>query len=189
MRYLSKRQHWRRATAALEFAILAVPFLVLALGTFEVGYDFFVESVLDNAVHVAARSVQVGTTQGAASGSGVATWVASAVCPAMRGLLGCGQLYVSVGAIPSGTGQNYYTYIAANPPSLAGLMGANGSVCTGTGGQLMLLRAYYLSPTFLGLLVPDWSQASPLSSTGRVHVSFASAGFVNEYFSGGKSGC
>jgi Flp pilus assembly protein TadG len=191
MRYLSRR-HWRHArsaTAALEFAILVVPFLVLALGTFEVGYDFFIEAVLDNAVHTAARTVQVGTAQGAASGSSVATWVASAVCPALHGLLACSQLYVSVVAIPSGTGQTYYTYIAENPPSLTGTTGASDSVCTGTGGQLMLLRAFYLSPTFLGLLVPQWSQASPVNSTARVHVSFASAGFVNEYFSGGKSGC
>jgi Flp pilus assembly protein TadG len=189
MKHLYKR-HWQRGTAALEFAILAVPFLVMALGTFEVGYDFFVESALDNAVHAAARSVQVGTTQGAASGSSsVAAWVASAVCPSLRGLLDCGQLYVSVTSIPSGVGQNYYTYIQDNPPSVTGVTGSGASVCTGTGGQLMLLRAYYLSPTFLGLLVSDWSQASPVAGTGRVHVSFASAGFVNEYFSGGKSGC
>jgi Flp pilus assembly protein TadG len=179
----------RRGTVALEFAILAVPFLILALGTFEVGYDFFVEAALDNAVHVAARSVQVGTAQGAATGSAATEWVASSVCPALRGLLDCGQLYVSVTTIPSGTGQNYYTYITANPPSLTGITGSSDSVCTGTGGQLILLRAYYLSPTFLGLLVPDWSQASPVGGSGRVHVSFASAGFVNENFSGGKSGC
>jgi Flp pilus assembly protein TadG len=188
MQYPSNRE-WRRGTAALEFAILAVPFLVLALGTFEVGYDFFVEAALDNAVHVAARSVQVGTAQASASGSNVNSWVASAVCPSLRGLLDCGQLYVSVTAVPSGTGQNFYTYIAANPPSVTTTTGSSDSVCTGTGGQLMLLRAYYLSPTFLGLLVPSWSQSSPVSNTGRVHVSFASTGFVNEYFSGGKSGC
>jgi len=184
-----RTRHRPRGTAALEFAILAVPFLMLTLGTFEVGYDFFVIAVLDSAVHAAARTVQVGAVQGAASGANVASWVASAVCPALRGLLDCGQLYVSVTAVPGGTGENYYTYISANAPSLTAMTGASNSVCTGTGGQLMLVRAYYLSPTFLGMLVPNWSQASPVSSTGRVHVSYASTGFVNEYFSGGKAGC
>jgi hypothetical protein len=54
---------------------------------------------------------------------------------------------------------------------------------------MMILRAYYLSPTFIGMLLPVWSQASPSSPSKRVHVTYASAGFVNEYFSGGESGC
>jgi Flp pilus assembly protein TadG len=179
----------RRGAVALEFSILAVPFLILFLGTMEVGYDFFVQIALTNAVNVAARSVQVGTAQADATGSAASTWVASAVCPALGGLLDCGQLYVSVSAIPSGTGQNYYTYISANPPSLTAMTSSSNSTCTGAAAQMMILRAYYLSPTFLGMLVPNWSQASPTNSRQRVHVSYASAGFVNEYFTGGETGC
>jgi Flp pilus assembly protein TadG len=179
-----------RGSVSLEVAILAVPFFMLALGTMEAGYDFFVQSALNNAVQVAARSVQVGTTTtGAASGAAVTTWVAAAVCPALGGLLDCGQLYVGISGIPSGTGQNYQTYIAANPPSLATMTSSSNSVCTGAAAQVMILRAYYLSPTFVGLLVPAWSQVSPFNSGVRVHVSYASAGFVNEYFTGGHSGC
>lgn len=169
--------------------MLAVPFLILVLGTMEVGYDFFVQAALTNAVNLAARSVQVGTAQANATGTAEAAWVASAVCPALGGLLDCGQLYVSVAGIPSGTGQNYYTYISANPPSLTSMVSSTNSACTGAAGQMMLLRAYYLSPTFIGMLVPVWSQASPVSPGKRVHVTYASAGFVNEYFTGGESGC
>jgi Flp pilus assembly protein TadG len=179
----------RRGSVALEFAILATPLLLLTLGTMEVGYDFFVEAVLENAVHVAARGVQVGTSQGSASGAAAATWVAGAVCPALGRLLNCNQLYVSVTTIPSGTGQNYYTYIGANPPSVATITSSSNSVCTGSGGKLMLLQAYYLSPTFVGLLVPAWSQTSPVNSHQRVHASYAATGFVNEYFTGGQTGC
>jgi len=179
----------RRGAAALEFAILAIPFLILILGTMEVGYDFFVQIALTNAVNVAARSVQVGTTQAEATGTAASSWVANAVCPALGGLLECGQLYVSVSGIPSATGKNYYTYISANPPSLTTMTSTSNSACTGAAAQMMLLRAYYLSPTFIGMLVPVWSQPSPLSPAKRVHVTYASAGFVNEYFSGGESGC
>jgi Flp pilus assembly protein TadG len=173
----------------MEFAILAVPFLILFLGTMEVGYDFFVQAALSNAVNVAARSVQVGTSQTYSTGTAEATWVAQSVCPALGGLLDCGQLYVSVSGIPSGTGQNYYTYISANPPSLATMTSSTNSACTGAAAQMMILQAYYLSPTFLGMLVPIWSQASPVSPGTRVHVTYASAGFVNEYFTGGEAGC
>jgi hypothetical protein len=52
-----------------------------------------------------------------------------------------------------------------------------------------LLQAYYLSPTFLGMLIPAWSQASPLNNSLRVHVTYSATGFVNEYYSGGEAGC
>jgi len=179
----------RRGVVALEFAILSVPFCILFLGTMEVGYDFFVQAALTNAVNVAARSVQVGTAQANATGKAELTWVANAVCPALGGLLDCGQLYVSVSSIPSGTGQNYYTYISANPPSLTSITSSTNSACTGSAAQMMIVRAYYLSPTFLGMLLPVWSQPSPVTPGKRVHVTYASAGFVNEFFTGGESGC
>jgi Flp pilus assembly protein TadG len=179
----------RRGAVALELAILAVPFFTLALGTMEVGYDFFVQAALSNAVSVAARSIQVGTNQGNATGTAEAKWVSSAVCPALGGLLDCGQLYVTIAGIPSGTGDNYYTYLSANPPNLTSMTSSNDSVCTGAPVQMMIVRAYYLSPTFLGMLVPNWSQPSPVAPSKRVHVTYASAGFVNEFFTGGENGC
>ncbi len=179
----------RRGAVALEFALLSIPFFVLVLGTMEVGYDFYVQGALSEAVHVAARSVQVGTSQGNATGAAEANWVTSAVCPALGGRLNCGQLYVSIASIPSGTGQNYYTYLTAHPASLSAMTSSTNSVCTGAATQMMLLRAYYLSPTFLGMLVPSWSQISPVNNASRVHVTYAATGFVNEYFAGGQAGC
>jgi len=179
----------RRGSVSLEFVILSIPFFILVLGTMEVGYDFFVQAALSNAVNVAARSVQVGTAQGDATGTAEQNWVTSAVCPALGRLLDCRQLYVSISAIPSATGQNYYTYLSANPPSLTAMASSSDKVCTGAAAQMMLLRAYYVSPSFLGLLVPNWSQVWPAPVGPRVHVTYASAGFVNEYFSGGEAGC
>jgi Flp pilus assembly protein TadG len=179
----------RSGAVSLEFVILSIPFFMLALGTMEIGYDFFVQAALSNAVNVAARSVQVGAAQGDATGSAEVNWVASSVCPALGRLLDCGQLYVSISAIPSGVGENYYTYLTANPPSLTAMASSSNTVCTGAAAQMMLLRAYYVSPSFLGLLVPNWSQNWPAPVGPRVHVTYASAGFVNEYFSGGETGC
>jgi Flp pilus assembly protein TadG len=179
----------RRGVTALEFALLSVPLCLLLLGTLEAGYDFFVQAALDSAVQTAARSVQVGSSQGYVSGKSVAAWVASAVCPALGHMLDCGQLYVSVTSIPSGTGQNFYTYMAANPLTLAAITSSNNAVCTGSPGQLMVLQAYYLSPTFLGMLVPSFSVPSPVNTAQRVHASYAASGFVNEEFGQGAQGC
>jgi Flp pilus assembly protein TadG len=179
----------RRGVVALEFAILSVPLMLLLLGTMEVSYDFYVQAALDSAVQTAARSVQVGATQGAVSGKSVAAWVASAVCPSLGKLLDCGQLYVTVTGIPSGVGQNYYTYLQSNPVTLSSITSNSNSVCTGNPGQLMVLQAFYLSPTFLGLLVPSFSVASPFNGTQRVHAAYAASGFVNEDFGVGATGC
>jgi Flp pilus assembly protein TadG len=173
----------------MDFALLSVPMLILMLGTMEVGYDFFVQAALDNAVQTAARSVQVGQAQGDVNGNSVAAWVQSQVCPALGRLLDCGQLYVTVAPIPSGVGQNYYTYLQANPITLNAIVGSGNSVCTGTPGQLMVVRAFYLSPTFLGMLVPSFSVVSPINGSTRVHASYAASGFVNENFGTGEQGC
>jgi len=187
-RLFSKRA---RGVVAMEFAILAVPFCVLFLGTMEVGYDFFVQIALTNAVNQAARGVQVGATQANATGTAETTWVSNAVCPALGGLLNCGQLYVSVTEIAalskSGTTQTYYDYLLNHPPSLSAMVSSTNAACTGEAGQMMLLQAYYLSPTFIGMLVPAFSQDSPFSPGVRVHVTYASAGFVDEPFANGET--
>jgi Flp pilus assembly protein TadG len=184
----SRARTARRGTTALEFAIVVTPLLVLVLGAMEIGYDFFVDMSLDNAVHTAARSVQIGTSV-RQSNQTIAQFMQASVCPNLGSLLDCANLYVSVVSVPSGSGQNYRTYLAAHPLSLTSITSATNVICTGVAGQMMLLQAYYLSPTFLGLLVPGFSVWSPVNPGQRVHATYAAAGFINEYFSGGETGC
>jgi Flp pilus assembly protein TadG len=174
----------RRGAVALEFAILAVPFLIMLLGVMEVSYDLYVQEELDTAVERASRSVQVGEVQGY-SGESEAAFAAAAVCPALTGGLSCAGLTVAVTPVPAGTGNNYYTQ---PPPSFQ--QGAQGCINTGMPGQLMWLVAWYDGPTFLGTLVPGFAIKG--SNGALVHRSYASTGFVNEYFGGGDvggSGC
>ena len=167
----------RRGATALEFALVAVPFLTLILGTMEVGYDLFVQAVLDAAVEHAARGVQTGSQQGTSGESG-GNFAAAAICPAISGLLDCTELVVAVAPVPSGS--NY-----ANNPNLLTLAKAlSGTICTGTGGQMMLIEAWYLGPTLVGVLIPQFSTAYGVTI---VHITTSTAGFVNEYFTGGQS--
>ena len=169
----------RSGTTAVEFALVAVPFLIMVLGIMEIGYDLYVQVALDNAVQTAARSVQVGSVKGA-SGETSAQFVTSAVCPALSPGLDCALLTVGVKTIPGGS--NYYSN--PTPLTLAAASSAGGSICTGQGGQLVILQAWYAGPSFLGGLIPSFSSSS---GGNLVHFTTSSAGFVNEYFSGGQS--
>ncbi|HTZ69672.1 MAG TPA: TadE/TadG family type IV pilus assembly protein [Acetobacteraceae bacterium] len=176
----------RRAAVSLEFAIIAVPFLTLALGVMEIGYDLYVQAALDNAVHNAARSVQVGTTS--STGESSSALVQAAVCPNLHELLDCNYLIVGVTPLPSGSGGGQYDYYTA--PSSQSITGLNhyqipfntassgtGDICTGSSGQLMLLQAWYLGPSFVGGLIPAFV-TQYLGNTP--HITQSSAGFVDE---------
>jgi Flp pilus assembly protein TadG len=169
----------RRGVVALEFAIAALPLFLLVLGILEMSYDLFTQAVLNYAVNEAARSVQVGSTQGT-SGETSATFAASAVCPALSGLLDCGQLIVGVAPIPSG--YNYFSTPAVVTVAQSAAVGGN--ICTGQPGQLMVLQAWYLGPSFVGTLIPAF--ATPYNGA-LVHITTATAGFVNEDFAGGQT--
>jgi hypothetical protein len=169
----------RRGSAALEFAIVGTIFLTLVFGILEIGYDLFVQVALDAAVQSAALSVQTGTTQGT-SGETSAQFTAASVCPALSGLLQCSLVTVGVEPIPSG----YNIYNNPSPLSQSSASSSGGSICTGVGGQLMLIQAWYSGPSFVGGLIPSFS----VSLNGsRVHLTMSSAGFVNEYFTGGQT--
>jgi Flp pilus assembly protein TadG len=56
----------RKGSTAIEFAILALPFLVLIFAIIELAIMYFVDSALDAAMHSAVRQVRVGTAKTAA---------------------------------------------------------------------------------------------------------------------------
>ncbi len=167
----------RRGAAALEFAIVALPFITLILGVMEVAFDLFVQGTLDAAVDQAARSVQTGAVQGS-SGESSKQFAAAAVCPALGAWLSCSQIVVGIEPVPSGS--NYFT----NPATLTLAGAAGGAICTGVGGQMVLIQAWYLGPTIAGGLIPYFSTKY---NGSVVHVTSASAAFVNEYFTGGQT--
>jgi Flp pilus assembly protein TadG len=172
-----------RSAVSMELGIIAIPFFAMFLGTMEISYDLYVQAAMDNAVEIAARGVQVGSTAGVAGekSGGSTGLVATSVCPNLGGLLDCNLLTVSVEAVPIGS--NYYTYPVSN---LTQTNANNGTgICTGTGGRMMILRAWYNGPTFVGLLVPSFTSVSPSGTI--VHLTTASAGFVDEYFTGGEA--
>jgi Flp pilus assembly protein TadG len=173
----------RRASVSVEFAILSVPLTALVLGTMELGYALFVQEVLDYAVETAARSVQVGLATGK-SGENSAAFIAASVCPNLNGLLDCTQNQLIVGVAPVSAGSNYYTN--SNIITMANAASAGGHICTGTGTEMMQLSAWYVGPSFVGMIVPSFTTTY---NGSFVHITASSASFVNENFGAGEAGC
>jgi Flp pilus assembly protein TadG len=194
----ARRGLGRRGHVALEFAAAAIPLMVLLLGTMEVGYDLYVQEALDNAVETAARSVQVGSDTGT-NNENSGTFAKAAVCPALRALLNCSQIVVAVEPLPSsnnlqydyytapaqGSNTGHYVLSLGSQGGSSGAAGSSGCINTGTAGQMMLITAWYIGPTFVGGLIPAF--ATNAFNNHLQHITSASAGFVNEQFSGGQS--
>ena len=65
-RYLRKLKSWaqdRRGIAAVEFAMIAVPFFFLIFGLLEICVIFIMSSVLEHGINEAARGIRTGQLQ------------------------------------------------------------------------------------------------------------------------------
>jgi len=75
----------REGTAAIEFAILAIPFFMLLFAILELAVVFFINSTLNHAVSEAGRQIRVGSFQAC----GTQASFKQLVCANMQGLGNC----------------------------------------------------------------------------------------------------
>ena len=78
----------RKGSAAIEFAILALPFMVLIFAIIEIAVMYLVDSGLDSALHRAVRQVRVGTAKNA---SWTVTEFKNAVCSDLSYSFSCSK--------------------------------------------------------------------------------------------------
>jgi Flp pilus assembly protein TadG len=174
----------RQGSAALQFALVALPFLMFLLFLAELGYDFFAQVSLDSGVQAAGRQVQIGAAQSAAT---VEAFKTSYLCPALNGLLPCASVSVDIRPVMT----DYHAELTGKlPVNSSGKVDASAfGYCPGKPKQLMLVQAIYTSPSIVGLLVPSMSAST---ATGLVHVTLSTTGFINENFpitSASPAGC
>jgi Flp pilus assembly protein TadG len=167
-------QRDRRASTALEFAIVAFPFTIFLVFLLELGYDFFAQVALNYGVQTAARQIQIGTAQGETT---AAKFQTDYLCPALNGLLPCSSVTVNVFPIVS----DYYTSTAVMlPTNKAGNLDTSGfTYCPGKPNQLMLVEAIYTSPSLVSAAIPSMATAT---AGGLVRVTLSSTAFINENF-------
>ena len=137
----------RRASAAIEFAIIAPVFIGLLISILEVGIYFFAQNVLQTAAVQAGRLFLTGQAQ---ASNLTAAQVVSNVCPNIQALFTCGNLMVDVNTYSSFSGANTST------PTLTynaqGQVTNNWNYTPGTAGQIMVVRLMYLWPVVTGPL-------------------------------------
>jgi Flp pilus assembly protein TadG len=86
MRLLRSLSKDKKGSAAIEFAILALPFFVVIFAIAEIAVMYFVESGLDAAVHQTVRQVRVGVAK---SGGWDAKKFKETVCANLSLSFGC----------------------------------------------------------------------------------------------------
>ena len=157
---------------AIEFALLALPFLGLIYGVVQTALVFFVGQVLETTAEAAGRIILTGQaqTQGMTQSQ-----FASAVCSQVPGLLKCNNLMIDVETASSFSGAN------TSAPTLT--FGPQGQVTNvwqyqpGNPGDIVVLRVMYQWPLVRG---PMSFNIANLSNGNRLLV--ATAVFKNEKY-------
>jgi len=155
---------------AVEFSLVAAPFLALLIALFQTGIVFLAGRELDEAVAQSGRSIMTGKAQ---NNSMTQSQFASLICQNIYALFNCSNLMVNV--------QTYSTFSAAVTSSPTLTFNAQGGVTNswtynpGGPGDIVVVQAMYQWPIVLG---PLGFNLSNLSNGNRLLVS--TAVFQNE---------
>ncbi|MEL6474178.1 MAG: TadE/TadG family type IV pilus assembly protein [Pseudomonadota bacterium] len=164
-------QEDKEGLAAVEFALIAVPFFTLLFGIIEVCLLFTANTVLDHAINEAARDIRTGKIQ--ASGSPESTF-RTAVCDEITVLLTCDadRLFVDADEFDDFTSVSL-AQPTWNGSSLDGLAPFN----PGADDKIVVVRGFY-----------RWTLFTPIISQPLVnidtsdHLLQATVAFRNEPF-------
>jgi Flp pilus assembly protein TadG len=133
-----------RATSSVEFALLATPFLALALGIIQTAIVFFAGQSLETAAAAAGRLVMTGQAQ---TQGWSAAQFKEQVCNQIQGMLNCGGLYIDV---------QYYSSFGsvnlASPVSNGNLNTADMGYNPGAPGSVVVVRLYYPYPVYFNVI-------------------------------------
>jgi Flp pilus assembly protein TadG len=126
----------RRASAAVEFALIAPMFFALLFGIIETGIMFFADQVLETATQNAARLILTGQAQGA---SMTKSQFQTAVCGQIPGtMFNCANVSVDV--------QNYPQFSSVSntmPIDATGHFVNPNNYCPGNSGSTVVVHVYY----------------------------------------------
>lgn len=152
----------RSGATAIEFAVLALPFMLSMLAVLEYGYVYLVQVSLEDATAVAARQIRTGQAQSkttSTTAAGVTTTTATPltqtqfktlVCDNMKWVGGCySSLLVEAEVQSSWAGQTYTT------PTVGGAVKPVLPFDMGQPGQIVLIHSFY-----------PWKMVTPALWTG-----------------------
>ncbi len=185
-----------RASAAIEFAMLAVPFLGVLCCIIELGVTLLLGMVVENTTQQIARLIKTGQLQQYNIQS-VADFRSKLLCPSTGApllpvYLSCGRLAIDVRTSDAINDANLGDDIYKAP--------ASAKFCLGSPQSIVVVRLAYALPAMLPVLAIMSNGALAQSRTGLVndvpdhpgwnHLLFHSAAFQNEtYDASSTSAC
>ncbi|MBX7248778.1 MAG: pilus assembly protein [Caulobacteraceae bacterium] len=171
LKHISSFRRASDGSAAVEFAIVAMPFFMLLFATIEIAMVFHVSTLLDDGVRAAARRIRTGQLQ-TAGGASMTTFKAD-VCSRMVWLQAHCASHLSLDV------RTYPQWASANPPNPVQANGTfSESALTFTPGgpeDIVMVRAYYRWTLFTPFLSQALSRLS-----GNQAVLYSTAAFRNE---------
>jgi len=159
-----------RAATAVEFALVAPPFLALLVGIIQTFLVYFASQLLETVVNQSSRLILTGQVQSASMSQ---SQFAAQVCSQVVIFFNCNNLMIDV--------ETYGAFCSANTGMPTLTFNAQGQVTNtwnynpGTAGQIVVVRVMYQWPVFGG---PLGFTLANLSNGNRLIM--ASAAFQNE---------
>ena len=175
---ITKRRCWRafiadqKGATAVEFALVATPFIALLVALIQTFLVFFAQQLLETAVNQSSRAILTGQAQAQSMNQ---TQFAAAVCSNLVILFNCNNLMIDVQVAGSWSSAN------TGLPTLT--FDSNGNVTNtwqfnpGNQGDIVVVRVMYQWPVFLG---PLGFNLANLSNGNRLIM--ASTAFMNEAY-------
>jgi Flp pilus assembly protein TadG len=138
--------------AAIEFAIVGVPFIAILVAILETSMVFFTQQLLQTATTQTARLIMTGQAQNQGMS---ATQFKQAVCTNAISIFDCTNLYVNVQKFSSFSGMTQ-----PNPVSNGVFNASSMTYITGGPGDIILIQVFYKLPMWDAPLGFDLSNLS-----------------------------
>jgi len=174
---ITKRRRWRaffadrKGATAVEFGLVAAPFIALLVALIQTFLVFFAQQLLETAVNASSRAILTGQAQAQSMNQ---TQFAAAVCSNLPILFDCSKLMIDVQVAGSWSSAN------GGAPTLTY---SNGNVSNtwqyniGNPGDIVVVRVMYLWPVFMGPL--GFNLANQPNNNRLI---MASTAFMNEAY-------
>ncbi len=162
-----------KASAVVEFALVAPVFFALLFAILETALMFFAGQVLETITEASARQIQTGQAQ-LANYPDSAHFRSAVVCPLIPAIFNCNNIYINVQSNAAASGVNFINPINSGNFVTSGLAYNPGGSC-----DVVVVQLFYQWQLFVTGLGYNISNLN-----GNQYLLSATAAFRNEPYSG-----